>query len=101
VTGTKRSPFFPEVPTLTELGIEGVELGNWFGLFAPAATPPEIVARIGAEVAKAIALPEVKQRFADLGGEPVAQDAATFRNTIANESKVLSMLIKTRGIAVE
>ena len=56
VTGSKRSPFFPDAPTLTELGIKGVELGNWFGIFAPAATPPEIVTRISAEVAKALAL---------------------------------------------
>ena len=101
VTGSKRSPFFPDAPTLTELGIKGVELGNWFGIFAPAATPPEVVARIGREVATAIALPEVKQRFAELGGEPVAQDAAAFRSTIANETKLLSALIKDRKIVVD
>ena len=101
VTGSKRSPFFPDAPTLTELGIKGVELGNWFGIFAPAATPPDVVARIGREVATAIALPEVKQRFAELGGEPVAQDAAAFRSTIANETKLLSALIKDRKIVVD
>lgn len=101
VTGIKRSQFFPEVPTLTELGIKGVELGNWFGIFAPAATPSEVVARLGKEVAKVIAQPEVKQRFAELGGEAVAQDAATFRTTIANETKLLSALIRDRKIGVD
>lgn len=101
VTGSQRSPFFPDTPTLTELGIKGVELGNWFGVFAPAATPPEVVARIGHEVAKAVALPEVKQRFAELGGEPRALDAAAFRQTIADETKLLSALIKARQIGVE
>jgi tripartite-type tricarboxylate transporter receptor subunit TctC len=101
VTGTKRSPFFPEAPTLSELGIPGVELGNWFGIFAPAGTPPEVVARVGHEVARALALPEVKQRFADLGGEPIAQDAATFRKTIADESRLLAALIRERRITVD
>jgi tripartite-type tricarboxylate transporter receptor subunit TctC len=101
VTGAKRSPFFPDAPTLTELGIKNVELGNWFGVFAPAATPRDVVARIGSELAKAIALPEVKQRFADLGAEAVAQDAAAFRSTIANETRLLSTLIKERGIVVD
>jgi tripartite-type tricarboxylate transporter receptor subunit TctC len=101
VTGSKRSPFFPDTPTLTELGIKGVELGNWFGIFAPAATPPDVVARIGREVAKALALPEVKQRFADLGGEAVALDSAAFRNTVANETKLLSALIRDRKIVVD
>lgn len=101
VTGSKRSPFFPDAPTLAELGIKGVELGNWFGLWAPAGTPPEVVARIGREVAKVLALPEVKARFGELGAEPVAQDAATFRATIAAETKVLSALIKERHIGIE
>jgi len=101
VTGSKRSSFFPDTPTLTELGIKGVELGNWFGIFAPAGTPPDVVARIGSEVAKAIALPEVKQRFAELGGEPIALDSAAFRTTIMNETKQLSALIKDRKIVVD
>lgn len=101
VTGSKRSAFFPDAPTLTELGIGGVELGNWFGLFAPAGTPPEVVARLGGEVARALALPEVKQRFAELGGEPTALDAAAFRKVILDESKVLATLIHKRNIAVD
>jgi tripartite-type tricarboxylate transporter receptor subunit TctC len=101
VTGTRRSAFFPDVPTLGELGIKGVELGNWFGVFAPAGTPPAVVARLGGEIAKALALPEVKQRFAELGAEPIAQDATAFRQTIAEETKVLHALIRDRRIAVE
>jgi tripartite-type tricarboxylate transporter receptor subunit TctC len=101
VTGTKRSPFFPDTPTLSELGIKGVELGNWFGVFAPAATPPEVVARIHQEVAKALTSQDIKQRFGELGAEATALDAAAFRSTIANESRVLSALIKERKIAVD
>lgn len=101
VTGTKRSAFFPDTPTLTELGIKGVELGNWFGVFAPAGTPTELVNRLAAEFAKAVALPEVKSKFADLGTEAIVQDAATFQQTIAKETQVLSALIKERNIVVD
>lgn len=101
VTGARRSPFFPDAPTLTELGIKGVELGNWFGIFAPAATPAEITARLEKEIAKAMLLPDVRQRFADLGTEPIVQDAETFRKTIAVETRVLSALIKERNLVVD
>jgi len=101
VTGAKRSPFFPDAPTLSELGIPGVELGNWFGVFAPAGTPKDIVVRLGSEIAKAMALPDVKQRFADLGADAVVQDAVAFRKTIAQESAVLSGLIRERRIVVD
>jgi tripartite-type tricarboxylate transporter receptor subunit TctC len=101
VTGTKRSPFFPETPTLDELGIRGVELGNWFGVWAPAGTPNEVVARLSSEIAKALALPEVKQRFADLGTEAVVKDATAFKATISGETKLLSALIRDRKIVVE
>lgn len=101
VSGTKRSPFFPDAPTLTEAGVNGVELGNWFGVFAPAGTPPEILARLGSEIAKAVALPEVRQRFAELGVEAIAQDAPAFRKTIVDETQVLTTLIRERRIALD
>lgn len=101
VTGARRSPFFPDAPTLTELGIKGVELGNWFGVFAPAATPAEITARLEKEIAKAMLQPDVRLRFADLGTEPIVQDAETFRQTIAAETRVLSALIKERNLVVD
>ena len=101
VTGAKRSPFFPDVPTLTELGVKGVELGNWFGVFAPANTPTEITTRLEKEIAKAMALPEVRQRFADLGTEPVVQETEAFSKTINAETKVLSALIRERNLVVD
>ena len=101
VSGSKRSSFFPDTPTLTELGVPGVELGNWFGVFAPAGVSNELVARLDSEIAKAVAQPDVTQRFADLGVEPVVQDAAAFRKTIANETRVLSALIRERQISAD
>ncbi len=101
VTGTKRSAFFPDTPTLTESGIKGVELGNWFGLFAPAKTPPAIIKRMADEVAKALQLPDVKQRYGEMGVEAIVQDGPTFSKTIAAETAVLKQLIQTRGIVLD
>lgn len=101
VTGAKRSQFFPDTPTLTELGIKGVELGNWFGVFAPTGTPPEIIERVSREITKALALPETKRRYAELGTEPDGQDAKAFGAIIDNETKVLSALIKERKLTAD
>lgn len=101
VSGTKRSPFFPDAPTLTEAGIKGVDLGNWFGLFAPAKTPPAIVNRMADEVAKVLQMLDVKQRFAEMGAEAIAQDGPTFGKTIAAESVVLGKLIRDRNISLD
>lgn len=101
VTGAKRSQFFPDTPTLTELGIQGVELGNWFGVFAPTGTPPEITERLSREIAKALALPETRRRYAELGTEPDGQDAKAFRAIIENETRVLSALIKERRLTAD
>ena len=66
VTSPKRAASLPDVPTLAELGIKGSDVETWFGLTAPAATPREIVQRLNAEVRKALAAPDLQQRFADL-----------------------------------
>ena len=66
VTSPKRAPGLPDVPTLAELGIKESDVETWFGLTAPAATPREIVQRLNAEVRKALAAPDLQQRFGEL-----------------------------------
>jgi tripartite-type tricarboxylate transporter receptor subunit TctC len=66
VTSPKRAPALPDVPTLAEAGIKGSDVETWFGLTAPAGTPREIVQRLNAEVRKALAAPDLQQRFAEL-----------------------------------
>jgi tripartite-type tricarboxylate transporter receptor subunit TctC len=66
VTSAKRAPSLPDVPTLAESGITGSDVETWFGLTAPAATPRDVVQRLNAEVLRALALPDLKQRFAEL-----------------------------------
>ncbi|HEX8168154.1 MAG TPA: tripartite tricarboxylate transporter substrate binding protein [Beijerinckiaceae bacterium] len=69
VTSAKRTSALPDVPTIAESGLPGFDASSWFAIFAPAKTPPEIVAKINAEVLKALADPELQKRFADIGGE--------------------------------
>ena len=101
VTGKQRSPFFPDTPTLAEIGVDGVELGNWFGVFAPAATPDAIVTRMREALVAAIADEGVKRRFADLGAEANALDGAAFQATLDSETQLLSALIKARNIVID
>ena len=101
VASAKRSPFFPDVPTLAEQGIKGAELDIWFGVWAPNGTPPEIIARLNRELVKVLAQPTLKQRFADLGAEPAALDQAAFRKLLDEEGRVLANVIKSQKIAID
>jgi len=71
VTSGKRHPSWPDVPTMAEAGVPDMEVPVWTALFAPAKTPPAIVARLQKEVARVVQTPEVKQRFAQMGLEAV------------------------------
>jgi len=101
IVSSKRSPFFPEVPTLAEQGIPGADLDIWFGLWAPNNTPPDVLARMNRELVKALASASVKTRYADLGAEPIPMETPEFRKLLANEGKVLSALIREQKISVD
>lgn len=101
VVSEKRSPFFPDVPTVGEQGFKGANLDIWFGMWSPNGTPPEVVARLNREVMKALSNPTLKARYADLGGENVALDTAEFKSLLSNEGKVLSALIREQKITVD
>ncbi len=77
VTTTAPVKSLPELPTLASAGVPGFEVGVWHGLYAPAGTPPEVVAELAQALQSALKDPKVVERFADLGTEPVAQDRAT------------------------
>ncbi len=101
VVSDKRSPFFPEVPTVAEQGFKGNSMDIWFGMWTPNGTAPETVARLSRELAKALAQPAIKSRYADLGAENMALDTTEFRNLLASEGKLLSTLIRDQKITVE
>ena len=93
VTSAKRAPALPDVPTLAESGLPGFEVETWFALVAPAGTPQDLRARLNAEVRRALALPDVKQRYVDLGmtaedSTPESVDAY-IKSEIAKWTKVI------------
>lgn len=101
VAGAKRSSFFPEVPTLAELGFKGAELDIWFGLWAPNGVPADITARISKEIAKALTQPNTKTRYEAAGAEPIGLGNAEFKSLLVNETKMLSGLIKEAKINID
>jgi tripartite-type tricarboxylate transporter receptor subunit TctC len=101
VASDKKSPFFPDVPTYADLGIKDASLDIWFGVWVPNNTPVEVTARLSRELTKVLAAPALKQRFGDLGAEPVALETADFKKLLEQEGKTLSALIRDRKIIVE
>ena len=100
-TGDQRHPQAPEVPTMKELGIPYKHDGGWFAMFAPAGTPPEIVDKLWREVRTAMQKPEVRERLAKLGAQPVADSPADFRKFIQAELKAYGEQAKLAGIQPE
>lgn len=101
VASSKRSALFPEVPTLAEAGYPGVEADTWFGVYAPAGVPPEVLARLNREINKALAVASVKARFQDVGGEATPISAGEFKAIAQAEARVFGALIRERGIKME
>jgi tripartite-type tricarboxylate transporter receptor subunit TctC len=101
VTGAQRSPALPGVPTMSEAGVPGYEASGWFGLLAPAATPREIVDRVGREVNRVLQLPEVRETLAQLGAEPASTTPASFLEFIRADNAKWAKLIRERGIVIE
>lgn len=97
VTSKKRHPLLPNVPTVAESGYPGFEALSWQGLFAPAGTPPELVARISAEVNKAIKTPDIQDFFASRGFLIEGTTPAAFKAFIEAELKKWSAIVKASG----
>jgi tripartite-type tricarboxylate transporter receptor subunit TctC len=101
ITSAQRSPLEPALPTMAESGVPGYEVVGWQGLFAVAGTPPEIVARLQAEVAKVLRLPEVRERLAALGAEPVGSTPQEFGAFVRAENARWGRMIREKGIRSE
>ena len=86
ITGAKRWKGMPEVPTLQELGLDGFNVVNWFGLWMPAGVPPSIVNRVQADIVQAIGQPDVMQQFDTLGLEGVGMKPDAFAKYVAKEA---------------
>jgi tripartite-type tricarboxylate transporter receptor subunit TctC len=100
-TGDRRSPLAPDVPTLAELGFKGVEADLWYGMLAPAGTPPEIVARINADMRKALALPEVKNALSAQGMEVAPSSPEEMGALMKKDAARWAAVVKQAGIKGE
>lgn len=98
VSTSKRSPVVPELPTLNEAGIKGYEHSLWSGIFAPAGTSPDILAKISTGFAEALKNPDVVKRLADLGFEPVGSGPEAFKRYFRTEVAKWATVIKKTGI---
>ena len=102
VTSAQRSAAMPELPTIEEAaGLKGFEASSWFGLLAPAGTPPDVVSRIQQEVAKSLASPALKERLATLGAIPSGNTPAQFAALIESEHKKWAEVVKVSGAKVD
>jgi tripartite-type tricarboxylate transporter receptor subunit TctC len=101
VTSATRFAALPNLPTVAEAGVPGYEAVGWFGLFAPAATPKELVARISADANKVLADPAVKQKMLAAGAEPSGDTPEQFARFVRSEMDKWTRLMKERGINPE
>ncbi len=101
VTTRKRSPAAPDLPTLAEQGLPGMDLSSWQGLFTPAGAPAESVSILARETAKALAHPEVQGALRNLGADPLGLSGEAAREFIQSELRFWRTLISARGIRVE
>lgn len=98
VTGARREPSIPDVPTVAESGVPGYDFGIWFGLFAPAATPKPIIDRLNQAVIKALAVPETRQKLARTGVNAETSTPAELRKHLAAEIVKWAAVVKSAGI---
>lgn len=97
-----RAAFLPDVPTTAEAGVAGTEMdSSWNGLFVPAGTPQAVVARLEAEIRRAVALPEVRERFDKVGLNAIGGGSAEFRPFIANSMRRFGEAVRLAGIQPE
>jgi tripartite-type tricarboxylate transporter receptor subunit TctC len=101
VSGAKRSPLLPDVPTFAEAGVPAVESYAWYGLFAPAKTPKDVVAKINAEALKVMKLPEYEKVRADTGSDFVGDTPENFGKFVHSESTRWSKVVKESGATVD
>ena len=101
VTTAKRSELAADLPTVAESGLPGFDISTWFGVFAPAGTPKDVVAKLHDEFTRALALPEVREKMLNLGAEPVGNTPEQFAAYIRSEAEKYARVIKASGAKVD
>jgi tripartite-type tricarboxylate transporter receptor subunit TctC len=101
VTGAKRAPALPELPTIAEAGVAGYEATSWNGMLAPAGTPADVIKRLNAEFNRIISAPDMKKRMLDSGYEPVGGPPERLGELIRTEIAKWAPVVKAAGVQVD
>ena len=101
ISTAQRSKAAPDLPTISEAGVPGFDVSGWYGVLAPAKTPPPVVAFLSSEIIKALKAPEVGDRFASDGSEPVGRTPENFAAYIKSEIAKWAKVIKETGVKAE
>ena len=100
VLAPRRTPLWPDVPSLGDFGINDVDGNGWYGALLPAGTPPAVVAKLHSAFAAALAMPEMRERLMAMGVEPVGGSSESFRNYLLGERRKWADVINTAKIKV-
>jgi tripartite-type tricarboxylate transporter receptor subunit TctC len=101
VTTARRSSALPDVPTLDEAGLKGFNIGTWFGVLAPVATPKDVLARLNTEMVKVIQSPEFRKRMDEIGAEAIGDSAEHMAQQIRSETEKFAKLVKDAKVTIE
>ena len=101
IAAAKRSPLLPDVPTLSESGLPGLEFYTWYGLWAPAGLPAPVLSTLEQATVKFMNLPEVRERFTSQGFDPIGNNSAAFTKFIADEAAKYSKIVKDAKIVAQ
>jgi tripartite-type tricarboxylate transporter receptor subunit TctC len=101
VAGHSRSPLFPNLPTMVEAGVPGFEASSWFGLVAPARTPPEVLQGLTDAVMKVLGDPDMVKKLADVGAEPGSLSGNEFGAFLHAESDKWGKVVKDAGVVIQ
>jgi tripartite-type tricarboxylate transporter receptor subunit TctC len=102
MTGSARTPAAPDIPTMAQAGMDGVEISSWYGLMAPASLPPAVLARLNTELNAVLLMPNVQKRIRELGADPAPPaNADQFGQFVTSELAKFASVVKTAGIKAE
>ena len=101
VTPAKRSPAAPDLPTMAEAGIKGYDAASWFGLLAPAGTPPEIVGQLSEETRRILSMPDVREKLLSLGAQPAGSTPDEFARFIDAEIAKWNRVIRSANVTLQ
>jgi tripartite-type tricarboxylate transporter receptor subunit TctC len=101
VTSTKRSPLLPEVPTASEAGLPGFDVTSWYGMFAPAALPRNLVTRVNADISAVLEAPDLRERLQRMDAQPSPQSAEDFARFVREEIARWAKVVRASGATAD